>query len=203
MGETVAAAQRPAFGQPADGGMTKDQLRAGMMKRLASQREDVRARKSQAIARKVLRLEAFREAAVVCCYVALPYEVQTWWMIEAMLERGKRIGVPIVRKGTRRLGISEVRDPAAELVPGAFGVCEPAPWARRPLPLQALDLVLVPGVVFDRRGYRLGHGYGYFDRFLARLPKRTMTVGLAFRFQLLDRLPTTLHDHAVHTVVTA
>ena len=183
--------------------MTKDQLRAGMMRRLVSQQEDMRARKSQAIARKVFRLQAVRQAAVVCCYVALPYEVQTWWMIEALLDRGKRIGVPVVQKGTRRLGISEVRDPAAELVPGAFGVLEPAPWARRPLPVRALDLVLVPGLAFDRRGHRLGHGYGYFDRLLARLSERTATVGLAFRFQVLDRLPTTLHDHAVHTVVTA
>ena len=183
--------------------MTKHQLRAVALRRLFSQKEEIRARNSRAIARKVFRLRAFRHASVVCCNVALPYEVQTWWRIEEMLERGKRVGVPIVQTRTKRLGISEVRDPSTELVPGAFGVLEPAPRARRPLPLREVDLVLVPGLAFDRRGHRLGHGYGYFDRFLARLPKRTKTVGLAFRFQLLDRLPTTLHDHAVHTVVSA
>ncbi len=183
--------------------MRKRQLRAGLLRRLLSQQEDVRRRKSRAIARKVFRLAAFRQASVVCCYVALPYEVQTWWMIEEMLEQGKRVVVPVVQAGTRRLGMSELRDPSADLAPGAFGVPEPTPWARRPVPLRELDLVLVPGLAFDLRGHRLGHGYGYFDRFLARLPKRVTTVGLAFRFQLLDRLPTTLHDHAVHTVVTA
>ena len=63
--------------------------------------------------------------------------------------------------------------------------------------------MLVPGVAFDRRGFRLGHGQGYFDRFLAQVPKDTPTVGLAFRFQLFDSLPTAAHDRAVSTVLTA
>ena len=69
--------------------------------------------------------------------------------------------------------------------------------------MRDLDLVLVPGLAFDRRGHRLGHGHGYFDRFLARVPKATSTVGLAYRFQLLDRLPAATHDRAVQTILTA
>jgi 5-formyltetrahydrofolate cyclo-ligase len=66
-----------------------------------------------------------------------------------------------------------------------------------------VDLVFVPGLAFDRRGHRLGYGHGYFDRFLAKLPDATPTVGLAFRFQLLDRLPVSTHDRAVSRVLTA
>ena len=178
-------------------------LRATCLRRLHQQQKEARRRRSEAIWRKVVRLTAFRRAATVCCYVALPYEVQTWDMIEEMLAQGKRVVVPFVRPRSKRLGLSEVRDPASELAPGAFGVPEPIPSARRPVRPQAVDLVLVPGIAFDRRGHRLGHGFGYFDRFLARLPKRVRTAGLAFRFQLLDRLPNAAHDHAVHTVVTA
>jgi 5-formyltetrahydrofolate cyclo-ligase len=140
---------------------------------------------------------------MVCCYVSLPHEVQTWRMMEAMLSRGKRVVVPVTQPGTKRLTLSEVRDPASELAEGAFGVWEPLPLARRPVRMRDLDLVLVPGLAFDRRGHRLGHGHGYFDRFLARLPKTTPTVGLAFRFQFLDRLPTAAHDHPVQTILTA
>ncbi len=183
--------------------MTKDQLRRGMLRCLKQQKEDARRRRSEAIRRKVFRLAAFRRAKTICCYVALPYEVQTWRMIEEMLTKGKRVVVPVARPRTKRLGLSEVRHPDAELVRGSFGVWEPARSARRPVPLRALDLVLVPGVAFDRRGHRVGHGHGYFDRFLARVPKTTPTVGLAFRFQLLDRLPVAAHDHAVQTILTA
>lgn len=120
-----------------------------------------------------------------------------------MLARGKRVVVPVTRPRTKRLSLSEVRDPGRELAPGAFGVPEPVPSARRPVPVRELDLVLVPGLAFDRRGHRLGHGHGYFDRFLARLPKTTPVIGLAFKFQLLERLPSDPHDRAVHTVLTA
>lgn len=139
---------------------------------------------------------------MVGCYVALPYEVQTWRMIEDMLSKGKRVVVPVMRP-RRRLGFSEVLDPAAELAPGRFGVWQPLRSAQRPVPLRAVDLVFVPGVAFDRRGHRLGHGGGYFDRLLARLPKAAATVGLAYRFQVLDRLPTAEHDRAVQHVLSA
>jgi 5-formyltetrahydrofolate cyclo-ligase len=151
----------------------------------------------------VFRLTAFRRAKTVGCYVALPYEVQTWRMIEGMIAQGKRVAVPVSEPRTKRLSLSEVRAPARELARGRFGVWEPRPSARRPVPIRDVDLLLVPGVAFDRRGHRLGHGHGYFDRFLARVPKTTPTVGLAFRFQLLDRLPVTSRDRAVQTILTA
>ncbi|MBI1992391.1 MAG: 5-formyltetrahydrofolate cyclo-ligase [Candidatus Omnitrophica bacterium] len=183
--------------------MTKGQLRTTFLRRLKQQKEDERRRRSEAIRRKVFRLPAFRRAKTVCCYVALPYEVQTWRMIEEMLLKGKRVVVPVTHARTTRLQLAEVRSPAAELAPGRFGVWEPSPPVRRPVPVRDVDLLLVPGIAFDRCGHRLGHGHGYFDRFLARVPKTTPTVGLAFRFQLLDHLPTTAHDRAVQTILTA
>ncbi|HEX9781059.1 MAG TPA: 5-formyltetrahydrofolate cyclo-ligase [bacterium] len=189
--------------RPLDVEAAKQVLRARMLQQLKTQREDVRRRKSNAIWRQVRRLTAFRRAATVCCYVALPYEVQTWQMIEGMLAQGKRVVVPIVSRRSRVLRLCEIREPDTELVPGAFGVLEPRRGARRTVPGRRVDLVLVPGLAFDRRGGRLGHGHGYFDRLLARLPGSTKTVGLAFRSQLFDRLPTSLHDYTVHRVLTA
>ncbi len=151
----------------------------------------------------MLRLPAFRRASTVCCYVALPYEVQTRRLIEDMLARGKRVVVPVMQTRTRRLRLSELRDPSTELAPGPFGVWEPHPRARRPMPIRDVELVLVPGLAFDRRGHRLGHGHGYYDRFLARLPRSASTVGLAFACQVLDRLPAASHDHTVRAVLTA
>ena len=183
--------------------MTKSDVRALMLRQLKRQKEDDRRRSSEAIRRKVLRLTAFRRATTVCCYVALPYEVQTRRLIDEMLTRGKRVVVPVIRPRSMRLALSELRDPEAELAPGFRGVPEPALRKRRPVPAARLDLVLVPGVAFDRRGHRLGHGLGYYDRFLARLPRRIPTVGLAYTCQLLNRLPVAAHDRAVQTVLTA
>ena len=180
---------------------TKADIRTRVLRKLKGQAEEERNRKSEAIRRKLSRLTVFRRAGTVCCYAALPYEVQTWRVIQQMLASGKRVVVPVVEG--RRLRLSELRDPAKDLAPGAFGVREPTPATFRPMRPERVDLVVVPGLAFDRSGHRLGHGHGYFDRLLARLPRATARVGLCFEFQLLNRLPTEPHDSAVHQVLSA
>lgn len=180
--------------------MTKVQLRKWILRQLTQQKEDDRRRKSAVIRRKLRHLEVFRSAKTIVCYVSLSYEVETWRLIEQMLEDRKRVVVPVVHREGLRL--SELRQPT-DLAPGAFGVWEPIPRARRFVSPQDVDLVVVPGLAFDRAGHRLGHGHGYFDRLLARLPRPTQTVGLCFAFQLLDHLPRQPHDQTVHTVLSA
>jgi len=182
-------------------GMTKDQLRTRFLRQLKQQKKEDRRRKSEVIWRKLARLAVFRAAKTVVCYVALPYEVETRQWIKQMLEQGKRVIVPRVQGD--ELLLSELHDLKADLAPGAFRVWEPTPEATRPVHLAGLDLVVVPGVAFDHEGHRLGHGRGYFDRLLARLPDTTPTVGVCFDFQLLDRLPTSPHDQTVQTVLSA
>lgn len=179
----------------------KRHIRTTVLRRLKTQPEEDRRRKSEAIGRKLAQLDVFRTAKVVCCYVSLAYEVETRQLIAQMLATGQRVIVP--RLEARDVELCELRDPATELAPGAFGVPEPSRDACRRVDPGAVDLVLVPGIAFDRRGHRLGHGGGYFDRLLSRLPRTTCTVGLCFDFQLLDHLPTDPHDHAVQTVISA
>lgn len=179
----------------------KRQIRKQVLQGLHRQKEEQRRRKSEAIWRKLQRLGVFRRAKTVLCYVSLPDEVQTRPLIMQMLEAGKRVMVPTVRG--EDLVLSQLRDPGRDLAPGSFGVLEPKPAALRPVPVEELDLVLVPGLAFDRRGHRLGRGRGYFDRLLARLPDTASTIGVCFDFQLFDRLPTDPHDQAVGVVVHA
>lgn len=191
----------PGAHNQAPQGLDTRRLRTTLLRRLKTQEEAERRRKSDAVRRKLLRRAVFRRAKTILCYVSLPYEVETWLLIEEMLESGKRVIVPVVQQD--ELILSELRDPVKDLAPGAFGVWEPHPRAIRPMRPEALDLVLVPGLAFDRRGQRLGHGQGYFDRLLTRLPKTTPTMGLCFDFQLVDYLPTHPHDQRVHTVLAA
>ncbi len=181
------------------GHVEKRALRTTLLARLRTQKEEDRRRKSETVGRKLARLAVFRRAKRGCCYVALPYEVQTWPLIQQMLEAGKRVVVPAIRRD--HLVLAEIRDPLRDLAPGAFGVWEPKSVARRLVKPEQLDLVLVPGLAFDRLGNRLGHGQGYFDRLLCRLPDRTATIGLCFEFQLLDYLPPHPHDRPVQQVL--
>ncbi|MBN1910696.1 MAG: 5-formyltetrahydrofolate cyclo-ligase, partial [Pirellulales bacterium] len=92
-----------------------------------------------------------------------------------------------------------------ELSPGAYGIPEPRPELRdlpdRRIEPDWLDLVLVPGVAFDRKGGRLGQGAGYFDRFLPTVPAHVPRVGLAFACQLFPKIPMAPHDVRMDCVV--
>jgi len=142
-------------------------------------------------------------------YVSFRREVDTWEIMFAALGEGRTLALPRVEPGGR-LSLRAVRDPLHELVPGAFGIPEPAPSSPLLEP-EAVDLVLVPGVAFDRRGYRLGYGGGYYDRLLADMRSPAVTArrsspavaaGLAYDFQIVDELPVGPHDQRVDLVLT-
>ena len=65
-----------------------------------------------------------------------------------------------------------------------------------------LDLVIVPGIAFDKKGHRIGYGYGYYDRFLKTIKKKAVKIGLAFDFQLIESIPEEEHDVPMNIVVT-
>ncbi|HQD42034.1 MAG TPA: 5-formyltetrahydrofolate cyclo-ligase, partial [Bacillota bacterium] len=157
---------------------------------------------SQLIQKRLLELEAFTRSVNVMAYVAFRNEVETMPIIQHCLSEGKRVVVPVSVPKTRELLLSELKDPERELRPGTFGVPEPAPGYIRPFPAEDLDLILVPGVAFDERGFRLGYGAGYYDRFFERLTRRVPRIGLAFEIQIIDRVPADPTDQPVDFIIT-
>lgn len=136
-------------------------------------------------------------------YVGLPDEVQTLPFLSHLREDGRQIVVPFCQG--RELGLFRLEDPD-ELVPQTLGILEPRPELRalgdRAVAPAALDLVLVPGVAFDRRCGRLGHGKGYYDRLLALLRPDTLCLALAFECQVLAEVPVLPHDVRMDRVLT-
>ena len=167
-------------------------------------REEV-AVKSDRIQKLLFSLPEFQSAKTVCFYVGKGNEVQTERMIKDSLKQGKRVLVPITDEKSGKLVLSELLDYDNELEPGAFGVLEPKPACRRIVQATEADLMVVPGVAFDFQGHRLGHGKGYYDRFLLEVSKlRTGVpfIGLAYELQVLDRIPHGPNDLSVHKIVT-
>ncbi len=85
---------------------------------------------------------------------------------------------------------------------GPYGIAEPARIPGLEARMDGFDLVVVPGVAFDRSGHRLGHGLGYYDRFLGGLPERVPRIGLAFSHQVVQEVPVAAWDVPIHTLVT-
>ncbi len=179
--------------------LTKPKIRSKIILKLKTQKEEDRKRKSRIIKKRLFQSLIFRKAKNVMFYISFGGEVDTREMIEQAKKLGKLIAVPVCR--LKRTILPCVWDARARLEKGRYGILEPA--QKRFLEIKALDLVIVPGVAFDRRGNRLGRGKGYYDNFLRRLPQDTPSIGLAFDFQILPNLPATPTDVSVRRVIFA
>ena len=180
--------------------LTKKALRDKILYILENQKEEERTKKSQEAGAKLFDLEEFKKAKTVMFYLSYKGEVRTEEMIEKTLAMSKTVVVPTCDLEHRELLACKI-GPKEKLVPGTYGVPEPS--VKRPVSLEDIDLVVVPGVAFDKQGNRLGRGKGYYDRCLNRLPSKAYTVGLAFDFQILPSVPTTASDYAVDEVIFA
>lgn len=181
----------------------KDKIRREILIKLRSQDIMERNRRSQEIKRGLFKDKSFQTAKSIMFYVSKDYEVNTRDMIEEALRLGKRVIVPVTKPLKKRLILSEITDPKRQFHRGPFRIDEPKTEHIKAVSIKDVDMVIVPGVAFDKKGNRIGHGVGYFDRFLKSLPKKIPTVGLAFKFQLVKRIKTLPWDVAVTKVITA
>ena len=161
-------------------------------------------RLSEVICRTVMALPEYVDARTVMCYVDIRDEVRTRSLLTAASNAGKRVVIPYCVAGDR-LALFRMES-FDELVIRTFGILEPAdPWRdredRRVDPIE-LDLIVVPGVAFDCRGGRVGHGKGYYDRLLQQARPDTMLVALAFECQLVEQIPMHPHDIYMDMIVT-
>lgn len=141
-----------------------------------------------------------RPGMVAALYNAVRGEVETGAIREAYLAAGATLCYPCVAgRGELEFHPHGNGDGWVE---GAYGIAEPARVPGRPPRTEGFDLVLVPGVAFDRTGRRLGQGLGYYDRFLGRLPGEALRVGLAYSDQIVSEVPVDERDVPLHALAT-
>ncbi len=180
----------------------KAELRRAVLARREAIPAARRAEFSAAIFATIVGLEAFQRARTVLAYCSFGSEPATEPFLHAVLAGGQVLALPRVCRETRALAVHRVTDPPRELRPGVWGIREPDPAACAPVPLGAVDFVLVPGVAFDARGGRIGYGGGYYDRLLRGLAEGVPLVAAAFEVQLVDEVPMEPHDRRIDRVVT-
>lgn len=173
---------------------TKTAIRGLIRQRRAEAPPAELAGRSEEILRRVEALDAFRAATVVAAYWSLPDEVAThdfvrrWCGVKTVL-------LPVMRPDD---GLElKPYHPGCTMTEAAFCVAEPDGEA---FPAGRVELILVPGVAFDRRGGRLGRGKGYYDRLLAGMG--AIKVGLCFDFQRVDAVPLDAHDVPMDRVIS-
>jgi 5-formyltetrahydrofolate cyclo-ligase len=158
--------------------------------------------KSLKIKEKFFSLSEVKKAKNIMIYISFKSEVRTREIILELLEKKKKVIVPVIDFKKNELNLSELKDYQKELVPNKLGIFQPTKEFFRLFDSRELDLVVVPGIAFDEKGNRLGFGKGYYDKFLSKLSKKTPVVALAFEDQLAKSIPKEKHDIQMHKIVT-
>ncbi|NNK57734.1 MAG: 5-formyltetrahydrofolate cyclo-ligase [Desulfofustis sp.] len=162
-----------------------------------------RHKKSERIAATLLASEAVLSSFSIFIYVNFRSEVETVSLIRSFLKMGKQVSVPLTRVAEKRLDIVLLKDLDRDLAPGYCAIPEPTEEVAeaRTISAEELDLILLPGSVFDERGGRFGYGGGYYDRLLASIPGATR-YGLAYELQVVKQLDLQPHDQILDGIVT-
>jgi len=158
---------------------------------------------SRRIWSRLSALPEYARAGTVSLYLDVRSEVRTRFAVPGLWAAGKRVAVPFCDGD--ELGLFYLHD-MSDLEPGTLDILEPRAELRR-LPerradVRDMDLVIVPGVAFDPRGARLGHGKGYYDRLLRRARPATLLAAPAFECQIFPEIPLADHDIAMDVVIT-
>lgn len=178
--------------------MPKRKLRQVMLaKRRTLTYEEQRA-SGHLIQQAFIALPAFASARIIAIYSSMGGEVETGEVLEAALKEGRIVLFPVVCG--EHLRFIKVSDPA-EMAKGAFGISEPCLTGEAYEPDRA-DLIVVPGVAFDRAGKRIGFGKGYYDRALHHLEGSGRLVGFCYDFQLVNEIVAEPHDVSVDVIIT-
>ena len=164
-----------------------------------------RKAKSDEIHQRFFQLTEQYDLRSYFLFVSFRSEVETMGLINQLLGRGKIVSVPFVSVKEKKMTAVRLINPGEDLVPGYYGILEPSRKIvdERKIDPAGIDIVVLPGSVFDEKGGRLGYGGGFYDRFLAlEIRPSALRVALAFDMQVLEEVPQQPHDMPVDFIIT-
>lgn len=154
------------------------------------------------IENRLFEFANFLESKIVMLYVNAENEVGTQNIIKRAYEYNKIVVLPAFDPALSTMKLMKVDNPNKDLTVGPRGILEPDPAKCKAVPLDCIDIAIVPGIAMDEKGGRIGSGDGYYDRIIPDLPLTTRKVGLVFEGQLVPQVPMESHDKHVDIIIT-
>jgi 5-formyltetrahydrofolate cyclo-ligase len=154
------------------------------------------------IENRLFEFANFLESKIVMLYVSGTNEVATDNIIKRAYDYNKIVVLPAFDAARATMNLMKVDNPDKDMINGPRGILEPDPARCKAVPLDCIDIAIVPGVAMDEKGGRVGSGDGYYDRIIPDLPITTRKVGLAFEGQLVPQVPMESHDKHVDIIIT-
>lgn len=180
---------------------TKKRLRREALAERRAMSMYERERDSIAIFEKLKEMELYKEAKCVFCYVSVEDEVHTNKILRQVLADGKKLCVPYILDIEQGIMSAAQLTSTSDLAPGAYGILTVRDSKYQEVAKDEIDLVIVPGIAFDRRGHRVGMGRGYYDIFLKKTQNATK-VAIVYDCQIFDDFEVSSYDVAVDYLLT-
>jgi 5-formyltetrahydrofolate cyclo-ligase len=182
------------------GNMDKAELRRKLMDFLLTIPPEQRSERSRKACRNLVSTAEFQDASTIMMFLSLPHEVDTSEAILHAWQLGEAVAVPKISWQQRHMIPVQINSLETGFSTAASGLRNPI--SGLPVPFGEIDLVVTPGLGFDKKGNRLGRGGSYYDRFFANDELKADRCGFAFAEQLIESIPVTEHDEPVEILVT-
>ena len=180
----------------------KIQIRADIANTISALSESEIHEKTSSIENRLFEFANFLESKIALLYVNSNLEVQTKSIIQKTYSYNKIVVLPAFDPESFSMKLMKVDSSERELINGPRGVVEPDASKCKIVPMDRIDIAIIPGLAFDEKGGRIGSGTGYYDRLIPRLAITTRKVALAFEDQLVAQVPMESHDKHVDIIIT-
>lgn len=180
----------------------KNEIRSRVAQQLAALPETEVSNRTERIENRLFEFANFLEAKIVLLYLNGSLDVASRSIIQKSFELNKIVVLPVLPQESSKLALLKVDNLDADLISDGSGKPAPDPNRCKRVPIDRIDIALIPGVAFDEKGGRIGMGDGFYDRLIPKLPATTRKVALAFDDQVLPFVPMESHDKHVDIIIT-
>jgi len=181
---------------------TKEEIRNDIAKRLAALADSDVEDKTLQIENRLFEFANFLESNIVLLYMNSTSEVNSEQIIKRCFDYDKIVILPAFDTETYEVKLMKVDNLDTGLTPGPRGILEPDEARCNLVPIECIDIAIIPGVAFDEKGARIGSGAGYYDRLIPKLSITTRKVALAFENQIVQQIQMESHDRHVDIIIT-
>jgi 5-formyltetrahydrofolate cyclo-ligase len=181
---------------------TKDEIRTNIAVELAKLSASELAEKVKKIEDRLFEFANFLEANIALLYVNSTSEVNSDAIIKRCLKYKKIVILPAFDTTTYEITLFKIDNDEEDLIIGPRGILEPDPSRCNAVPVECIDIAIIPGIAFDEKGGRIGSGDGYYDRLIPQLPITTRKVALSFECQIIPQIHMESHDKHVDIIIT-
>jgi 5-formyltetrahydrofolate cyclo-ligase len=180
----------------------KQEIRNEVLSIVGDLENQERRESQQAIEARLFEFANFLEARIALLYVNTDYQVRTMEIIKRSYDYNKLVVLPVFDPQKFEMTLFKVDHPDKDLIRGPRGILEPDTGRCKSVPIECIDIAIIPGMAMDEKGGRLGSGEGYYDRLIPQLPITTRKVGLLHECQIVPIIPMESHDKHVDIIIT-